>query len=174
MHPVNRKNLLPQLNIKKLQKSDATQFHAFRLSGLKETPENFGSSYDEEKEYTLERIESHFENGAIFGCFEGDDLIGVTGYYAIARKHMAHVARIWGVYVHPDMRRQGVSKMIFEAILDDIPDGIEQIRLGVSAQNTAAKSLYESVGFKECGREDKLIKIGDQYYDEILMVKFLK
>lgn len=162
-----------QHDVQKLDKNDAQKFHDFRLSGLKETPENFGPSYDEEKEYTLERVESHFDYGAIFGCYEGEELIGVTGYYRIARKHMWHVARIWSVYVRSDKRRQGVSKAIFNAVLNDMPDDIEQVRLGVSAQNIAAKNLYEGFGFKECGLEEKLIKIGDQYYDEILMVKFL-
>jgi ribosomal protein S18 acetylase RimI-like enzyme len=50
--------------------------------------------------------------------------------------------------------------------------GLEQVALGVSTTNVAAKRLYESLGFEIYGRENRALKIGDEYVDEELMVLY--
>jgi RimJ/RimL family protein N-acetyltransferase len=41
--------------------------------------------------------------------------------------------------------------------------------LSVVASNTAACRLYRAAGFKEYGLERRAIKVGSEYYDELLM-----
>src|SRR5436189_227219 len=48
--------------------------------------------------------------------------------------------------------------------------GIEQIFLRVGSANSAAKSLYESLGFRTCGFEPRVLKVGGKYVDEETMV----
>jgi RimJ/RimL family protein N-acetyltransferase len=53
-------------------------------------------------------------------------------------------------------------------------EGIEQINLLVATTQTAAKGLYESLGFRSFGCEQRALKIGERYVDEEHMVLHLK
>ncbi len=56
--------------------------------------------------------------------------------------------------------------------LSRIPQ-IVKLRSGVNTEQDAAVGLYEKFGFEMIGTVKKELKIGDQYYDEYLMEKFL-
>jgi RimJ/RimL family protein N-acetyltransferase len=51
---------------------------------------------------------------------------------------------------------------------------VEQIYLTVVNSNSAAKTLYESLGFKTFGVEERAMKHKGIYYDHKLMVLFLR
>ena len=51
---------------------------------------------------------------------------------------------------------------------------IEQIHLTVVSSNKAANSLYASFGFVTYGIEKNALKVDGTYFDEELMVLFLK
>jgi RimJ/RimL family protein N-acetyltransferase len=46
---------------------------------------------------------------------------------------------------------------------------VEQICLTVVASNAAAYRLYSAAGFEQYGLECRGLKVGNQYYDEVLM-----
>ena len=78
-----------------------------RLNALRETPEAFGSSYEEEHTLTLDDIRAwvatDIEN-AMFGVFIDGALTGMAG---VGRQHklkMRHKAQIWSVYMAPAAR----------------------------------------------------------------------
>ncbi|HEY7358830.1 MAG TPA: GNAT family N-acetyltransferase, partial [Ktedonobacterales bacterium] len=48
--------------------------------------------------------------------------------------------------------------------------GLEQLLLAVVTTNTAARRLYQSLGFEVYGTEPRAMKQGDQYWDEELMI----
>ena len=50
---------------------------------------------------------------------------------------------------------------------------VEQLQLSVVSANEAAFGLYRNMGFSEYGREMKALKHNGQYFDEILIVRFL-
>ncbi|MEZ4605618.1 MAG: hypothetical protein R2865_02105 [Deinococcales bacterium] len=52
-------------------------------------------------------------------------------------------------------------------------EGLEQLHLIVADNNLAAKKLYTSLGFKSYGLEPRALKIGPDYFDDLLMVYFL-
>jgi len=137
-------------------------------------PDAFGSSYEEESVQDDDFFVKRIENGTVFGCFIKGNLVGTMGYYIDNHIKCAHIATIWGVYVKPENRGKDISKNLFDALQKDLPKEIEQIRISVGLHNAPAKRVYERCGFIACGIEERVIKIGDQYYDEILMVKFLR
>jgi RimJ/RimL family protein N-acetyltransferase len=47
------------------------------------------------------------------------------------------------------------------------------VQLTVVAGNETARRLYAGLGFEEYGLEKKALKLGDRYFDEILMAKDL-
>ena len=48
--------------------------------------------------------------------------------------------------------------------------GVEQVKLSVTATNQAAVHLYESVGFVGVGRLPRALRLGHEYFDELMMV----
>jgi RimJ/RimL family protein N-acetyltransferase len=47
---------------------------------------------------------------------------------------------------------------------------VEQVCLTVVASNVAARRLYSAAGFEEYGVERRALKVGSEYYDDVLMV----
>jgi RimJ/RimL family protein N-acetyltransferase len=47
--------------------------------------------------------------------------------------------------------------------------GIRQVQLSVTTNNTAASTLYASLGFAEYGREREALCVNGELYDETLM-----
>jgi RimJ/RimL family protein N-acetyltransferase len=48
-------------------------------------------------------------------------------------------------------------------------DPVEEVCLTVVTSNAAARRLYSAAAFKEYGLERRALKVGSQYYDEVLM-----
>jgi ribosomal protein S18 acetylase RimI-like enzyme len=47
---------------------------------------------------------------------------------------------------------------------------VEQVTLSVTASNEAAVRLYKAAGFMEVGRMPRALKMGPDYFDELMMV----
>lgn len=74
------------------------------------------------------------------------------------------------MYVRPEKRGSGVGQRIIETIIEHASKSAKQIHCSVVAGNIAAIKLYEKCGFKIYGTEPDFIRIGDDFYDEHLMV----
>lgn len=104
--------------------------------------------------------------------------IGITGYqtlelWAPTLDSMAHVGQI-GTFLKPECRRRGIGEALFETTL-----GFARIRdylkfvIQVRSSNAPARAFYQRLGFHECGRLTRQVRIGEQEDDEILMEFFL-
>ena len=82
---------------------------------------------------------------------------------------MRHIASIWGMYVRPEARGTGLSRLLMTAAVDEARTMCRSLRLTVVSSNDAAIRLYESIGFKAWATDSEALKVGDVYYDEILM-----
>jgi len=51
-------------------------------------------------------------DNAIFGAFDGQDLVGTVGLHRERGLKLAHKAVIWGVYVAPSFRQRGVGRLL--------------------------------------------------------------
>jgi len=59
---------------------------------------------------------------------------------------------VTNIAVHPEYRRRGIGKSVVKAMLREAQErGIAKVFLEVRASNTAARALYSSEGFYECG-----------------------
>ena len=167
------------MNIRVLIPDDAEPFQRLRLQALQESPTAFGSSYSEEKDRPLQKVAQRLasEESHVFGAFVGDgQLVGVTGLYREQRKKSHHKALIFGMYVAPEFREQGIGRALLEAALSRAEDlvGLRRVNLTVMASNEAARSLYESCGFEAFGMEREAFKIKGDYYDAVHMTLCLE
>lgn len=171
--------------IKVLAEVNATQFWDLRLKGLRENPEAFGASYEEELNIPINNLIIRFktdfigplEDNFILGAFdENNDLVGMVGLRRERRAKMKHKASLWGMYVSSQLRQTGIGRLLLVELLNKAKEikGLEQISLGVVSSNEQAKGLYTSVGFEVCGLEKNALKIGQTYFDEDIMVYFIK
>lgn len=164
------------MRIRALEPSDLELFYSFRLRGLRENPEAFGSTFAEESAMTVEARRSHFhceDENFVLGAFgEGGQLIGVAGFYRAAHLKLRHKGFVWGMYVSPEARGRGVGRALLSSIIErgkSLP-GLEQICLDVVTVNEAARALYLSQGFQIHALEWRAMKQEGEYYDVEHMV----
>ena len=72
-------------------------------------------------------------------------VVGYLNYWVIEKE--AHVMTI---AVHPEWRRHGVGKALFEFMIVETKD-FESYHLELRVSNTTARAFYEKYGFKLCG-----------------------
>jgi len=164
------------MEIRQVHAKDADKYQEIRLEALQTNPEAFASSYEEEKLFSLERFRSRLqdENSYTFGAYEQDKLIGVVSLVVEQKNKIKHRANIYAMYVKPNLRGNGIAKMLMlEAVkVANQLKGIEQVYLSVVSSNKPAKKLYQSIGFKIYGLDKRAMKIDDVYFDEELMVLY--
>ncbi len=162
------------MKIRQLTPTDAENYRNIRLEALKNKPEAFSSSYEEEVEYSVEKYRSRFNNDHTytFGAFEGENLVGTVTLICETKKKIRHRATIVAMYVKPDQRKLGVGKTLMTMAINKAKEleKIEQIYLAVTVGNEPAKRLYTSLGFVTYGVDRKGLKIDGTYFDEELMV----
>jgi GNAT superfamily N-acetyltransferase len=147
--------------IRSLTSKDAAAFQVLRLRSLRESPEAFGSSYDEEVSKPLtavaERLEAALRPNAriVFGAFAEGTLIGVIGCAQESRVKSRHKAVVWGMYVTPEARGHGVGRALLDRVVAEARGwpNVERIVLSAVERANAARALYLAAGFKPYARE---------------------
>ncbi|GAB2819387.1 GNAT family N-acetyltransferase [Comamonas piscis] len=164
----------PAFDIRWLTPADAAAFQVLRLAGLRASPSAFGSSYEEEKDRALAVIEARLASSAdqgVLGAFAQGQLVGLLGIRRQDALKTRHRMALWGVYVDPGFRGQGIAQsLLAEAVTfaRQVP-GAVQIHLSVNAANASAIRLYEQAGFKAYGTEPAALMVDGELHDELLM-----
>lgn len=163
------------MEIRRLETQDAPIFKEIRMEALKTDPIAFAADYSDEINHPVSLYEEWIESKIVYGAFETGELIGVSSFtWEKSKRKLCHGGMIQSVFVKPNYRRQGIGTSLFNAIIDNLPKEIEKVIIYVVKKNEKAKSMYEALGFQQYGLEEKALKIDGQYYDEYLMVKFIK
>jgi RimJ/RimL family protein N-acetyltransferase len=164
--------------IRKLQPYESAIYREVRLACLKSAPGYFGSTHEEEvlnPKLTFETlIEDDSPDHVMFGAFDEERLIGITGFNRMPRQRAMHRGELVQVYVDSNYRGQNIGEKLIRRALEYAftLDGIEQVQLSVIADNRAAIQLYEKVGFKTFGVQPRYFKVGDTYMDQQFMQLF--
>jgi len=128
------------------------------------------TTYEEEAKRTVEEIEARIQRTGtqvVFGAFIDTKLVGIAGLRREPLDQVKHKAILWGVFIGPDRRREGLARKLFARVLSFARDeGVLQIQLCVNAENVRARGLYRSLGFKPFGLEPRAMRAGDKYFDE--------
>ncbi len=111
--------------------------------------------------------------------FIAEDEAGrVLGYQSLDRwsalfGSMSHVAQL-GTFLLPEARGSGVGHALAERSLVFAREaGYEKIVIQVRGSNGRAQSFYRALGFSECGRLSRQVRIGGVVDDEVLMEYFV-
>jgi RimJ/RimL family protein N-acetyltransferase len=162
-----------------LTPEDAIPFNRLRRERLEQAPKAFAESIAEHEALPLSTVAarlSRSDDNFVVGAFSPErELAGMAGFARETRLKARHKAIIWGVYVRPRWRGQGVGRAVLAELLNRARSfpGLEQIRLTVATSQEAAKQLYQSLGFEVFGHERHALIVDGEYVDEDHMVLWL-
>jgi ribosomal protein S18 acetylase RimI-like enzyme len=159
------------MEIRFLNTDDAGEWLRLRLEALKHDPEAFSASLEEYESLSVEEVKRRLWSSAdafVVGATEGGRLIGMAGFYREQGLKTRHKGRVWGVYVSPAVRGQGIGRGMMQKLLERGTKvaGVEQILISVTSTQAAAVNLYRSLGFEPFGREPRALRVGGRFIDE--------
>lgn len=157
------------------------EWRQLRLRGLREHPESFGQTAEAFQAKSDAQLATTMREHAELGGFtlaalsKTGELLGTVGLMVRGPGKSSHRAELWGMYVIPECRGQGVGQQLIQELIARAEQisGLEQIHLGVVTSNDSAVALYKKMGFETYGTDPRVLKVGEQVYDEFLMVRRL-
>ena len=162
--------------IRKLTRQDAKEYKKLRLLALTTDPDVYFASFaDEERrdESSMgSEIAAHTDPFGYFGWFDSNNAL--QAYVQISPAYFAktkHTGDMYNLYVHPDLRGQGVARELLSILLSKIRQEkkLEILYLSVMQSNETAIALYAALGFEQIGVKKKAVKLSDRYENEVLM-----
>ncbi len=168
------------IQIRPLGADDAGAFRQVRLRALRDHPEAFGSSWEEEHASPEDEAARRFRDSlaagrVMFGAIADGRLVGLSGIAREPRMKQRHRAAITSVYVAPDARGRGVATALLAAAIRQARawDGVAVLELSVAVENAAARRLYAAAGFRTYGVDRRALMVDGRPVDLALMALHL-
>jgi len=159
------------MQIRQLTGNDAKIYQALHLQGLREHPEAFLASFEEEQgrsvEQVFEQLRASSPENFHLGAFVEGQLVGIAHFARQEGGKVKHRAYIEAMYVVPERRGLGIGRALLEQLIAyaRTQPGLEELGLWVIIGNERAQALYEAAGFRTFCIEPRSIKVGERYYD---------
>jgi RimJ/RimL family protein N-acetyltransferase len=159
--------------IRQLTSEDWPLWKSIRLEALEKVPEAFGSSFEDEISRSDADWQDSLAKSDIFGVFQGNELVGTAGIFYHQQTKLQHKAGLFGVYIQPRCRGLGLAGKLIAIVIEHAKTKALQLYCAVVVGNVSALKLYQHHGFVQIGIEPRALKVGERFYDEILMVRKL-
>jgi ribosomal protein S18 acetylase RimI-like enzyme len=160
------------LLIRRTAQADSDGFRALRLQALQQHPELFAVDYETEQAKPAEAWLAQVRDSIIYVAVLGKHLIGMAGVSQGQTSKTRHKGDLWGVYVQPSYRGQGLGHQLVSACIEWAQQqGVLYLNLVVGTTNTAAVGCYKKCGFRIYGVEPNCILYQGVLYDEFVMTK---
>ena len=160
---------------RKLEITDIADYRALRLECLKEFPDNFGTTFDEESRNAKLKFEKPIEQNDqdkfMFGAFYEKQLIGIVGFQKEDRRKTKHRGEVTSMYVSAKFHGRRIGENLLRNLLDEAfqLEGLEFVELSVVSENQSAVKVYEKIGFKTFGIHPNYFKSEENYQHQTLM-----
>jgi ribosomal protein S18 acetylase RimI-like enzyme len=170
--------MLDQIQIRRLEVSDAPVYRVFRLQALREHEDAFTSSFEEENIRPVLDTEKRLravETGKIWGAYVAGQLAGMVGLSLETRIKNCHKGLLVSMYVAPEYTGKGLGLSLVDTVVRDARAiGLELVTLTVTDSNHAAIALYKKCGFTAFGTEPDAIRVNGMSFGKTHMYLSLK
>lgn len=115
--------------------------------------------------------ETKKQNGSVFLVgYLGKELACSANFAAPQKARLAHNCEM-GITVKKKFWHLGAASSLLTDLIEFAEKDLvlRTMHLGVYENNTRAIRLYEKFGFREVGRHKDFFRVGDSFFDEILM-----
>lgn len=164
--------------IRPLTANDAAVFRTLRIMALRESPDVFTASIEEEEAFSEDEMAARAvpeAPGVFLGAFAGGELVGMAGYIANSRPKTRHKGVMVAVYVAPQWRAEKLGHQLVEAVIGHARSvGATLLHCTVRADNVPARRLYLSLGFVPYGLERDAIFADGRFFDDELLALDLR
>lgn len=161
------------VSILQLPPTNWQRYRDLRLQAITDAPQ----SYLDTTEETMAMPEAEWQRqiGNMWFAQVSDELVGMIGVYQEQKQKLSHIANVISFWVNPEYRGQGFGRELLTKALQVAGqmNGVEKVQLGVVTSQLAALALYESVGFERTGYLKKAVKVGEEYFDKIMMEQLI-
>ncbi len=149
-----------RISVASFMNSEWALYRQLRLAALKDSPDAFGTTYEQAATYTdatwQSRLTARMSEHDLALIAKADDLPAGLAWGRIdpGAPGIAHVFQMW---VAPTFRGHGVARQLLEEIRTWAVDlGSHTLELSVTCGNSPARALYESFGFEPQGLAEPL------------------
>jgi ribosomal protein S18 acetylase RimI-like enzyme len=154
----------------RLTPQHAQAYRALMLDAYAQHPDAFTSSVGERAALPLAWWQARLAEGpnvaeAVWASIAGEVIQGVAGLSFERREKVRHKATLFGMYVRPDVRGQGLGRQLVDAVLAHArtcPE-ISLLQLTVTDGNAGAIALYRAAGFEAWGHEPWAVRVGEGF-----------
>ncbi len=168
---------MANISYRLLQSADLDAYRAIRLRCLRDYPDNFGTTYEEEQQGKYAKlvgaIKGDDKDNFAYGAFtENNELVGICGFVREPRTKTRHRGEVIQMFVDTAYAKQGIGKQLLQHTINKAFEnpGIDSITLSLVYGNHSAEKLYKSLGFVEYGKMENFFKSGDKYSTQLFMV----
>lgn len=147
-----------------------------RVRSVREEPRAYGQTPEEALAVSEEKWREELREGHYLFVESGGSLSGMACLVPEKLEKLRHTAWIYNVYIAPELRGRGAGREMLTRLINEGKEKYPQlvkVMLYASCTQTAALSLYESLGFQKVGLLEKHMLVAGEFVDEWEMVKFL-
>lgn len=154
--------------VRVLREGDADSYLAFRRQSLADAPLALTASPESDLYQSADQVRAfvrRLDGSVILGAFT-PTLLGAVGLLRSPHPKLRHKLDLWGMYVRPEGRRQGVAAALVGAAIEHARSlgDVEWIHL--AAGMPEALRLYERFGFRVWGIERDALRHGGHSIEE--------
>jgi RimJ/RimL family protein N-acetyltransferase len=141
------------MEIRPVRPAEAGRLRELRLRALRDAPQAFFSTLESERRLPDAYWESWagtVDSRVMFVAVENEVWLGMAG--ASVHPEQARTVSLWWLWIAPDARGRGLARRFLQARADwALRCGASRLELAVAENNTAARQLYERLGFVPTG-----------------------
>lgn len=150
----------PAVELVRLGPDDWEAHRDLRLESLADSPEMFGSSYDESRVLDEPAWRARLEAVTYWQARSAGMPLGMVGLWEVPDDSSTEASEaayesvpfLISMYVRPAARGRGVGEALVRAVLDEARRrGHDRVVLDVTSSNRHARALYERTGFMLTG-----------------------
>ncbi len=157
---------MTEITVRRLAEEDWSEYRETRLRALKESPEFFVASAEEEVEYPEERWRDRVRRSQrLLAEREGSTL----GVVSVGSENTADdtVCELFGLWVAPDARGSGVARRLMEAAARTARESeMRHLVYWVGTDNGRAVAFASSFGFRPTDNRRPMPIRGAEVHDE--------